>query len=197
MTYTDFFQKAKEKGITNIQVTEKHTIDSSVEIIDGKIESFDDYHNLDYSIKAEYNGKTVKTESNYLEEEVLDQMIQKAEVTDSFYEDDYLEKRETIKKQPVLDFDISEEIKKIKDLENSVENMKYNMNLQRMVIRKQEERVEEARRKMDEAMKERKTYEKLKEKAFEQFLKELDAAERKEIDELVSFRYQNAEESEV
>lgn len=87
-------------------------------------------------------------------------------------------------------------LRKIKDLENGVENIKYNMNLQRLVIKKQEERVELARERMDEAMKERKTYEKLKEKAFEEFLKELDAAERKEVDELVSFRYQNAEESE-
>lgn len=87
-------------------------------------------------------------------------------------------------------------IRKIKDLENAVENIKYNMQLQRLVIRQQEQRVEAARQKMDEAMKERKTYEKLKEKAFEEFLLELDASERKEVDELVSFRYQNASESE-
>ncbi len=87
-------------------------------------------------------------------------------------------------------------IRKIKDLENAVENIKYNMQLQRIVIRQQEQRVEAARQKMDEAMKERKTYEKLKEKAFEEFLLELDASERKEVDELVSFRYQNASESE-
>lgn len=80
-------------------------------------------------------------------------------------------------------------IRQIKDLENSVENVKYNMKLQRIVIRKQEQQVELAREKMNEAMKERKTYERLKEKAFEEFLKELEKAERKEVDELVSFRY--------
>ena len=83
-------------------------------------------------------------------------------------------------------------IRQIKTLEDSVENVKYNMNLQRIVIRQQEQRVELAREKMNEAMKERKTYEKLKEKAFEEFKKELEKAERKEVDELVSFRYQNA-----
>ncbi|MBR1743286.1 MAG: flagellar export protein FliJ [Lachnospiraceae bacterium] len=87
-------------------------------------------------------------------------------------------------------------IRQIKDLEDAVENVKYNMRLQRVVIREQEARVELAREKMNEAMKERKTYERLKEKAFEEFLKELDKAERKEVDELVSFRYQNAVESE-
>ena len=38
---------------------------------------------------------------------------------------------------------------------------------------------------------ERKTHEKLKEKAFEDFQKELKATEAKEIDELVSFTYNN------
>ena len=50
--------------------------------------------------------------------------------------------------------------------------------------------------KLDNAMKERKTYEKLREKAFEQFKIEIEAQERKEIDELVSFRFGVAKESE-
>ena len=37
--------------------------------------------------------------------------------------------------------------------------------------------------------KERKTYEKLKENAFEEFKKEQNAEEQKEISELVSFRF--------
>lgn len=36
---------------------------------------------------------------------------------------------------------------------------------------------------------ERKIYEKLREKAFEEFKQELNAQEKKEIDELVSFNY--------
>ena len=39
------------------------------------------------------------------------------------------------------------------------------------------------------AMQERKIYEKLREKAFEEFKQELNAQEKKEIDELVSFNY--------
>lgn len=80
-------------------------------------------------------------------------------------------------------------LRQIKVLEDSVENVKYNMQLQRIVIRRQEQRVEMAREKMNEAMKERKTYEKLKEKEKEEFLRELELAERKEVDEFVSFRY--------
>ena len=40
----------------------------------------------------------------------------------------------------------------------------------------------------------RKVQEKLKEKAFEEFLQELNAQEMKEIDEVVSFNYNNREE---
>ena len=83
----------------------------------------------------------------------------------------------------------------IKRLEDSVENLKYNIKLQIIVIRKQEERVAQARAKLDNAMKERKIYEKLKEKAFEEFKAEVNAQEQKEIDQLVSFRFRSAGES--
>lgn len=87
-------------------------------------------------------------------------------------------------------------LQEIRDYENAVENMKYNMNLQKIVIRNQELRVEAAREKLDDAMKERKTYEKLKEKAFEAFKAEVEAQEQKEVDELVSFRFARGKESE-
>ncbi len=84
----------------------------------------------------------------------------------------------------------------IRRLEDSVENLKYNIKLQIVVIRQQEGRVAKARAKLDNAMKERKIYEKLKEKAFEEFKAEINAAEQKEIDQLVSFRFRSAGESE-
>ena len=49
--------------------------------------------------------------------------------------------------------------------------------------------VERAREKMTEAMKDKKTYEKLREKAFDEFLMEEKAAESKEIDQLTSYTY--------
>ena len=63
-------------------------------------------------------------------------------------------------------------------------------------LKQQEEKVAKARKKLDDAMKERKTYEKLKERAFEEFKLELNAAEQKEVDELVSFRHGSKIESE-
>lgn len=85
---------------------------------------------------------------------------------------------------------------RIRQLEDGVENIKYNIRLQKLVIADQQRRVDKAREKLDEAMKERKTYEKLKEKAFEVFKQEVNAQEQKEIDELVSFRFGNTEERE-
>ena len=69
----------------------------------------------------------------------------------------------------------------IKKLENCVEHAKYNINVQKFVISQQQQRVERAREKLDNAMKERKTYEKLKEKAFEQFKIEIEAQERSQF----------------
>jgi len=117
MNYKTFFKKAKEKGLTNIQVTEKQTIDSSVEIINSKMESFDDYNNIDYHIKAEYNGKTVKTSCNYLDTNILNLLILKAKKTDSYYEDEYLSNRKSIPKNKPLNFDISKEIMLLKGLD--------------------------------------------------------------------------------
>jgi len=60
---------------------------------------------------------------------------------------------------------------------------------QRERVELAERRLERAREKMTEAMKERKTHESLKEKAFEQFLLEEKRQEGKEIDELTSYTY--------
>lgn len=88
------------------------------------------------------------------------------------------------------------DIQQIRRLEDAVEVVKYQIRIQQQAIDRQETRVEKARKKLDDAMKERKIYEKLKEKAFETFCQELNQAEQKEIDELVSFRHGNGSESE-
>lgn len=110
MEYTQFFQLAKEKGITNLQITEKHTINSSVEIIDGRIDSYDDTDDKSYSIKAEFNNKTVKSRSNYLSADILDTIIMKAKETDSEYQDEYLIKNENHSPNKPLEIDISNEL---------------------------------------------------------------------------------------
>lgn len=72
---------------------------------------------------------------------------------------------------------------------HAIENLKEQIVLQEEEVRVAEEGVEVANRLLTKAMQERKTQEKLKENAFEEFKRELNAAESKEIDELVSYRY--------
>ena len=51
------------------------------------------------------------------------------------------------------------------------------------------EQMVEVRARLNDVMKDRKTHEKLREHAFEDFLHELSDQEKKEIDELVSYQY--------
>lgn len=60
-------------------------------------------------------------------------------------------------------------------------------------IRIAERNVELARGKLNRVMIERKTQEVLRDKAFEEFVKELNYQEAKEIDEVVSFQYNREE----
>ena len=69
--------------------------------------------------------------------------------------------------------------------------MKTLMRRQMIEVHKAERVLEDARKALNEVMMERKTHEKLKEKAFEQFKAELNAEESKEVDQLVSYTYSN------
>jgi len=68
--------------------------------------------------------------------------------------------------------------------------------MQKIIIKKQQKKVDQAREKLDEAMKERKTFEKLKEKAFEEFKIGNRSTGKERSDELTSFRFGSARESE-
>ena len=81
------------------------------------------------------------------------------------------------------------DVMEIKKCEDAVEILKVYVKEQHLVVIKCAREVEIAREKLNEAMKERKTFEKLREHAFEDFVKEQNLAEQKEIDELVSYRH--------
>lgn len=72
---------------------------------------------------------------------------------------------------------------------NAIVQMEEFIELQKLEVVKAEEALEIERQKLQEVMKERKIHEKLREKAFMAFLKEENARESKEIDELVSYTY--------
>lgn len=77
---------------------------------------------------------------------------------------------------------------------NALTAMDEVIELQNEQVAIAEERVEEARAKLQEVMQERKMHEKLKEKAFEQFMKDENAAEGKAVDELTSYTYGQRED---
>ena len=81
------------------------------------------------------------------------------------------------------------DLKEIQRLKNSIMAMKTMIRDQMFVLKKAQTNLEAERRKLDEIMKDRKTHEKLKEKAFETFKQELASEDNKITDELVSFTY--------
>ena len=81
------------------------------------------------------------------------------------------------------------DVRKVTHAREDVNTMKTLMRRQMTEVHKAERALEEARKALNEVIKERKTHEKLKEKAFEQFKEELKAEESKEIDQLVSYTY--------
>lgn len=87
-------------------------------------------------------------------------------------------------------------ILEIKRMEDAVEVSKYHIKMQLIAVRNAKKQVEIARKKLNEAMTERKTHEKLKENAFEVFKEEIKMEEKKEVDELVSFKYSRPMNSE-
>lgn len=115
------------------------------------------------------------------EEEKLDQLKLKK----GSYEDELRKLRSDI-----LD------IMKIKLCEQAIEVMKQNIKQQTTAVKNAAHRLEVARIRLSDAMVERKTQERLREKAFEEYLLEFDAEERKEVDELNSFNYNNPKLSE-
>ncbi|MCH5332355.1 MAG: flagellar export protein FliJ [Agathobacter sp.] len=80
----------------------------------------------------------------------------------------------------------------------SVTNARADLNAMKTIVRRQMMEVhkaelvlEDARRALNEVMQERKVQEKLREKAFDEFKHELAVEEMKEIDELVSYTFNN------
>ena len=80
-------------------------------------------------------------------------------------------------------------VQDILDNRNALLQMDDYIAFQRIQVSKAEAKLEEERQKLQEAVQERKIQEKLRENAFEVFMKEENARESKEVDELVSYTY--------
>lgn len=86
----------------------------------------------------------------------------------------------------------------IAECSNSIDIMEEMILLQEEEVKKKSKELEKARVALNQVMQERKMHEKLKEKKFDEFIVELNSQENKEIDEVVSYQYNegsaNAEE---
>ena len=80
-------------------------------------------------------------------------------------------------------------MQEIRECRRAIDVMKSKQRTQMMNVHAAEKNLEIARIELNRVMIERKTQERLREKAFEQFKQELERAEGKEIDELVSYNY--------
>lgn len=112
-----------------------------------------------------------------VQEEALNQLIARR----TFYEEEGRRMREST-------LDVNE----MRDNARAIDNLKEQVVAQEIRVDDARANVERARVKLQEAMQERKIQEKLKENAFEEFVREQNAAESKEIDELVSYRFGQA-----
>ena len=81
-------------------------------------------------------------------------------------------KRRLLKKEEELREAVSEltDIREVRTREDAVEIVKMYVKQQQLVVIQRQKEVEVARQRLQEAMKERKTFEKLREKAFEAFV---------------------------
>lgn len=85
-------------------------------------------------------------------------------------------------------------LQEIETNKNAILTMDSYIAAQRRQVEKARRRLEEVRERMTVAMQERKTQETLREKAFEEFLREENRAESKVIDELTSYTYGQKQE---
>ena len=109
------------------------------------------------------------------EEEKLDRMFEQKKA----YEENYRQQ---------LSGNIN--ILQINICKNAIELCKNQIKKQLVEVKVASLNLEAAQKRLGEVMKERKIQEKLREKAYEEFLQELNDQEKKEIDELVSFRFE-------
>ena len=112
------------------------------------------------------------------EEEKLDRMFEQKKA----YEENYRQQ---------LSGNIN--ILQINICKNAIELCKNQIKKQLVEVKVASLNLEAAQKRLGEVMKERKIQEKLREKAYKEFLQELNDQEKKEIDELVSFRFEQEE----
>ncbi|MCR4755725.1 MAG: flagellar export protein FliJ [Lachnospiraceae bacterium] len=132
---------------------------------------------LDVKLKMEDQAKAAFAEAMAIlnaEEEKLQALIDRH---DWYEEEGRRMRREAI------------DVNDLRDNTRALDNLKEQIEAQKQNVARAQAGVDRAREVLNNAMQERKIHEKLRDNAFEEFVHELNAAESKEIDELVSYRH--------
>lgn len=131
--------------------------------------------NIQYQLENQAKMELGRAQMRLMEEEeTLQRLIDRKEA--------YLEEGRKMRSHALS-------VNDLRDNRNAMLIMDEMIEVQRGQVALAEEAVEAARLKLQEIMQERKMHEKLKEKAFEQFVQEENAAEGKAVDELTSYTY--------
>ena len=116
MNYNEFFVLGKEKGLDNIQITATTVESIEIEFIDEKLENYINTNHTNYSIKAEKNKKTETLTSDYLDKDIIDLLLFKIDNTDTFYENEYIEKKKIKDNNRFIEVDADREFNILKDI---------------------------------------------------------------------------------
>lgn len=131
--------------------------------------------NIQYQLENQAKMELGRAQVRLMEEEErLDGLTQRKE--------DYLEEGRRLRGDAV-------NVDELRDNRNALLVMDELIAAQREQVAQAEEIVEQARQRLQEVMQERKMHERLKEKAYEQFVREENAAEGRAVDELTSYTY--------
>lgn len=116
MTYEEFLNAAKEKKIEDIQITTDTNIEKEVYYVNDKLEDYTDTNHKSYLIKGKYAGKVEEVSAEYLDESILDLLIEKINLTDSNYANEFIESSQNTPKIEPIKISINSEMDKIKSL---------------------------------------------------------------------------------
>lgn len=125
MEYQKFIDLAKKKGFTNIQITIETGIVNEVYYVNDNLEDYSDINKTTYNIKGEYNNKIEEVYTEYLDESILDLLIEKIELVDTNYENEFLMSRAEQNKKQAEVVSVKDEIKKVNKLYSKKEE--YNL----------------------------------------------------------------------
>ncbi len=118
MTYQEFITSAKQKGFTNIQITIDTAISTVIQIINKKLDDYSNIDKISYFIKAQLNDKVETLRTDYLDESIIEILLEKINLTDSNYQEDFLEPKEMSSIKHNKKVSVKEEIELFRELDD-------------------------------------------------------------------------------